>query len=479
MKTITNPYLPSWEYVPDGEPHVFGDRLYVFGSHDRFGGKVYCENDYVLWSAPVKDLSDWHCHGIIYRREQDPHCKGKGSHMWAPDVAKGPDGRFYMYYGTDFDNRIGVAVSEKPEGPYEYCGEVHYADGTRYGGRPGERLRFDPAVLADDDGKIWLYTGFCPTEPWFQTIAKKNHVTIDARGSEAAELEPDMLTIKTEPIPLLPGKNNAEGTGFEGHEFYEASSMRKFDGRYYAIYSSFLSHELAWAVSNHPNKGFIFGGTLHSNGNILSYGQKPSYFWGNNHGSIEKMGENYYVFGHRQTNCHECSRQGVAELLRYENGRFFPAEMTSQGLYGKPLPLDVTYEAGIACVLYGKRDACKTTMTNKYAHPYITQSGTDREENPNQYVANIRNGTVIGYKYFDLTNADSVTVTVKGLAHGRLLMTTSESGATIGEIPVSFSTYQHTTAKLHNASGVSALYFRYEGIGRLDLMNIKINSREA
>lgn len=53
---VTNPYLPSWEYVPDGEPHVFGDRLYIFGSHDRFGGKAYCENDYVLWSAPTNDL---------------------------------------------------------------------------------------------------------------------------------------------------------------------------------------------------------------------------------------------------------------------------------------------------------------------------------------------------------------------------------------------------------------------------------------
>ena len=31
-----NPYLPSWEYVPDGEPHVFGKRVYVYGSHDRF-----------------------------------------------------------------------------------------------------------------------------------------------------------------------------------------------------------------------------------------------------------------------------------------------------------------------------------------------------------------------------------------------------------------------------------------------------------
>ena len=52
-KQVINPYLPNWEYVPDGEPHVFGDRVYVYGSHDFFGGDVYCMGDYVGWSAPV------------------------------------------------------------------------------------------------------------------------------------------------------------------------------------------------------------------------------------------------------------------------------------------------------------------------------------------------------------------------------------------------------------------------------------------
>ena len=38
LRQVTNPYLPSWEYVPDGEPYVFGDRVYVYGSHDFFNG---------------------------------------------------------------------------------------------------------------------------------------------------------------------------------------------------------------------------------------------------------------------------------------------------------------------------------------------------------------------------------------------------------------------------------------------------------
>ena len=58
-----NPYLPSWEYIPDGEPYVFGDRVYVYGSHDLYNGHVFCLGDYVCWSAPVDDLSDWRYEG--------------------------------------------------------------------------------------------------------------------------------------------------------------------------------------------------------------------------------------------------------------------------------------------------------------------------------------------------------------------------------------------------------------------------------
>jgi len=69
---VFNPYLPSWEYVPDGEPHVFGDRVYVYGSHDAFGAPIFCVNNYVCWSAPTNDLSDWRYEGEIYRKTQDP-----------------------------------------------------------------------------------------------------------------------------------------------------------------------------------------------------------------------------------------------------------------------------------------------------------------------------------------------------------------------------------------------------------------------
>ena len=68
-KQAFNPYLPGWEYVPDGEPRIFNGRLYVYGSHDRFNGKGFCLNDYVCWSAPLDDLGNWRYDGVIYRKD--------------------------------------------------------------------------------------------------------------------------------------------------------------------------------------------------------------------------------------------------------------------------------------------------------------------------------------------------------------------------------------------------------------------------
>ena len=66
MKQAYNPYLPGREYVPNGEPHIFGNRVSLYGSHDRFGGTAFCMNDYVCWSAPLTDLADWRYEGVIY-----------------------------------------------------------------------------------------------------------------------------------------------------------------------------------------------------------------------------------------------------------------------------------------------------------------------------------------------------------------------------------------------------------------------------
>ena len=113
LKQAVNPYLPSWEYVPDGEPYVFGNRVYVYGSHDFFGGDVYCMGDYVGWSAPVDNLGDWRYEGVIYRKDQDPGNGDLQGNLYAPDVTVGPDGRYYLYYVLSSWGIVSVAVCDE------------------------------------------------------------------------------------------------------------------------------------------------------------------------------------------------------------------------------------------------------------------------------------------------------------------------------------------------------------------------------
>ena len=69
-----NPYLPLWEYIPDGEPYVFDDpdkpgekRVYIYGSHDAMRNGRACGREQVVWSASVKDLNRWRFDGVIFR----------------------------------------------------------------------------------------------------------------------------------------------------------------------------------------------------------------------------------------------------------------------------------------------------------------------------------------------------------------------------------------------------------------------------
>lgn len=213
-KQAFNPYLPSWEYIPDGEPYVFGDRVYVFGSHDRFRGHAYCLNDYVCWSAPVDDLGNWRYEGVIYPKTADPANKDGEMCLYAPDVTVGPDGRYYLYYVLDKLNVVSVAVCDEPAGRYEFYGYVKYPDGTLLGEREGDEPQFDPAVLTEGD-RTYLYTGFC-------RVGDKSR-----SGAMATVLGPDMLTVVEEPVIVIPSEPYSEGTSFVGHEYFEAPSIRK------------------------------------------------------------------------------------------------------------------------------------------------------------------------------------------------------------------------------------------------------------
>ena len=120
MKTqALNPFLPSYEYIPDAEPYVFGSRVYVYGSHDRFDGEDFCMNDYVCWSAPIDDLGAWKKERVIYRSVQDPLNEDGTQHLFAPDVQVGEDGRYYLFYCLHRSPTVSVASADWQW--FEFC----------------------------------------------------------------------------------------------------------------------------------------------------------------------------------------------------------------------------------------------------------------------------------------------------------------------------------------------------------------------
>ena len=457
-----NPYLPSWEYTPDGEPHVFDGRLYVYGSHDRFRGHVFCLNDYVCWSAPVDNLADWRYEGVIYKKTDDPGNPFGRACLYAPDVTRGPDGRYYLYYVLDKENTVAVAVCDQPAGKYEFYGHVHDRDGNLLGRREGDEPQFDPGVLTEN-GKTWLYTGFC------------SPFDASRHGPMCTLLAEDMLTIEQEPVFLMPSKPYSEGSGYEGHEFFEASSIRKFGDLYYFVYSSVVMHELCYATSRFPDRDFTYRGVIVSNNDIgiSSYkpAEKPMYYGGNNHGGLVQIGGKTYIFYHRQTDGTTFSRQGMAqEVTLLPDGTIPQTEMTSCGLNGGPLEGRGTYPAYIACNLFTDEERIYSGGAGKGfwmdgSFPRITQDGRDGDEEQG-YIMNMTDSATCGFKYFDCKGVTSVTIEVRGYAGGCFEVKTAWDGPVLATIPVEFTNvWTKYTAEAKIPDGIQALYFTYRGHG--------------
>ena len=425
---IYNPFLPLYEYIPDGEPHVFGDRVYHYGSHDKEGGDTFCMLDYVCYSAPVDDLTDWRYEGVIYQAKQDPRYPAP-QYMYAPDVVQGNDGRFYLYYcmGGDYGQEgyqgpVSVAVCDTPAGQYEYLGVVKNPDGSpmlKY-------ICFDPAVL-NDDGTIRLYYGtqydyeerddFLTNDFYLQDeiqmFGRSREEILSypdsIMGPVMAVLSDDMLTVKEEAKHIIPYR--VKGTSFEAHPFFEGSSMRKVDRKYYFIYSSWQNHELCYATSDQPDRDFVFGGTIISNGDIGYRGRDTQHklnMTGTTHGSIIEINGQWYVFYHRLTHKSDYSRQACAEKIRIlEDGSIPQAEMTSCGLNDGPLSAEGTYPAVIACNLTNGHMPHGSNSVFQISFPNVTHKGQER------FIAEIEDNTLIGYKYFECRDVKQFGITYR------------------------------------------------------------------
>lgn len=529
-KTVrgVNPILPSDEYIPDGEPHVFGDRIYLFGSHDTEGGLRYCaEGNYVGWSAPLSDPTDWEYAGIIYEAKQDPdYVPGETNDLYAPDVVRGNDGKFYLYYNlvasgsaASGHDRISVAVCDTPVGKYEYYGTVRNPDGTVH----REYLMGDPAVI-NDDGVIRLYCGWSLSmvaaeahghgagmeneerqkrqrdslgeqrrqmppagspamnqalTPVYQMLFHRSPedtacLKYPLMGANTMELEDDMLTVRGEVKRIVPGQfDTPEGSSFYGHAFYEASSIRKINGLYYFIYSSENSNELCYATSRYPDRDFVYGGTIISNGDVGYQGRKPQNrlnMTANDHGSLECINGQWYIFHHRQTHKSTFSRQACAEKVEIlADGSIPQVECTSMGLRKGLLPAKGEYPAVISCALTnGHMPHCTNTRLEEEL-PCITNQGEER------FITDISDGTKIGYKYFDFQGPCRLILTCRCEEDGAWEIRTDRE--TVAEISVPVSEEWKKVSGELNLYGKQALYFIYHGNGKAQLLEFELISR--
>lgn len=470
-KQAVNPYLPEGKYFPDGEPHVFGGRVYVYCSQDKFGGKRFCTGDYEVWSAPISDLSDWSCKKIALPRKNKLNRSGRKC-MWAPDCTRGADGKFYLYFCFGFENRICVAAGDEPGGPFKIIGCVRHADGRLYGTAKGDIMCFDPGVYTDEGGRTYLYSGFSPRGLIRLGLRLKGIKNVSGNGGQVMKLRADMLTLDGAPHMSIPGCENSEGTGFEGHEFYEASSMRRIGDEFYFIYSTINSHEIAYATGPSPEGPFEYGGVIISNGDF-GVGWEPDIaktYWGNNHGSLAELNGQWYIFYHKQTNKTEQSRQGCAEPVEIgADGSIRQVETTSCGLNGGPLAGEGMYPAYIACNLTSEGGACKCAYGpmrrwTYFRHPCITQDGG------RQYIRGMRRGARATFRYFDIADLKTISVTVRGYG-GVMEVYADEEDEPFAVIPLQRrSSWTEFAAECAVDGGVRALTFRYNGGGKCDML---------
>ena len=455
MKTnarVANPYLPIWEHIPDGEPRIFKDRqtgeprLYVYGSHDSRMDRGYCGPDHVAWSAPPDDLTDWRFEGELIDTsaligvsyidadgQQETIVESSSRVLYAPDVIYDPDDEtYYMFLFPSPENKIFVAASKSPAGPF--TDPKYVCDG------------FDPAALVDDEldekgrHKVYLYYS---TETGRDGFACRLDPENGMRVIPETMHYPD--TYRTNEDPEIAAKATMLSKNLAPFHFFEGPSIRKVNGWYILSYQRSAPTnpentgigklaEIGWAYSKNPfgDPGYAdearrdvwhFGGVIVSNlGERVAdpYAADPGHpefidtFYGENtHGGMVQVHGQWYQVYHRATG-NNMKRQSLIEpfVMRFAADDGHPiieqAEMTSQGVRADGLDPYQTYYAAIACyeiggryvrghwgewTIYGKYPVINCTTDGNYS-----ANGAHGDWYP---VEDIRSRTWLGYKYFN------------------------------------------------------------------------------
>lgn len=318
-KKVQKRYLFSEDYMADPSAHVFDGKIYIYPSHDWESsapdddlGSEYDMKDYHVLSlegddpltSPVVD------HGKALDIKDIPWARRQ---LWDCDVARGKDGRYYLYFPakdkTDIF-RVGVAVSDSPVGPF-----IPEADPIR------GSYSIDMAVLEDGDAYYMYFGGIWggQLQRYEDNLAKDCGSSYPADGQPAiparvVRLAANMKQFAEEPKPVVLLDADGSPIKVEDNErrFFEAAWVFRKDGKYYFTYSTGDTHKLCYAVGDNPYGPFTYRGV------ILT----PVIGWTTHHSIIQYNGK-WWLFHHDSAPSKGINRLRslkVCELTFDENG---------------------------------------------------------------------------------------------------------------------------------------------------------------
>ncbi len=404
-----NPVCPIGTYVADPTARVWKDgNLYIYGSTD-VALEHWCSYKHdVLYSA---DLKDWYMKSDVFTTKgKNDQVKDTDDLLFAPDAIY-RDGKYYLYFCTpDVPFSEGVATSDSPLGPFINGKKIDLFGHNQ----------IDPTIFIDDDGQAYYYWG-----------------QYDMKGAKVKEnmQELDQTSLKT---GLLTNKE---------HFFHEGAFVFKRNDIYYVVYAYDGRRGaptcLAYATSNSPLGPFKYGGVI-----VDNYGCDPA-SW-NNHGSVAKFGDQWYVFYHRSSHKSAVMRRACIEPIEFnEDGSIDEVEMTSQG-------------AGSALDAFNTIDAERACTLTKGA--YIT-----RVHVSNEIITSIQDSSVIAYKYLDFgKGAKEFEAVIGSYSGGKInIRIDGPQGEIVGTLDVEPSVvggfYKKYKCKIRKTKGIHSLYLECLG----------------
>ncbi len=296
-----NPLFDGW--YADPASRVYGDTYWIFPTYsDYYHEQVYFD----AFSSP--DLVNWTKHERIIDTLE---VQWADSAMWAPASIK-KDEKYYFFFAANDVHEgevggIGVAVSDRPEGPYKDLLGEPLINEIINGAQP-----IDQYVFKDTDGTYYMYYG-----GW-------GHCNV-------VKLNDDFTGL----VPFEDGTVYKEITP---EEYVEGPFMFIRDGKYYFMWSeggwTGPDYRVAYAISDNPL------GPFEREGIILQ--QDPDVARGAGHHSVLQIpGEDeYYIVYHRRPldETHRNHRVVCIEKLEFEqDGRIKPVQIGFQGVPARPL----------------------------------------------------------------------------------------------------------------------------------------------